>query len=158
MMPQYGGFWIRVVAYIIDTIILGIGKGIASVVVGLTVTPFAQTSGWNPYGAGFALNLAISLFGSWLYYALMESSSLQASLGKMALGLAVTDEFGRRIGFGRATGRYFAKFLSSFALLIGFMMVGWTARKQGLHDMIAGTLVYKTRNPQEIGFDVEAFR
>jgi len=76
----------------------------------------------------------------------------------MALGLVVADEMGQRISFGRATGRYFAKILSSLILLIGFFMIGWTARKQGLHDMIAGTLVYKARNPQEIGVSVEAFR
>ncbi|MGC4090180.1 MAG: RDD family protein [Polyangiaceae bacterium] len=95
---------------------------------------------------------------SWLYFAIMESSPRQATVGKLALGLAVTDENGRRIGFGRATGRYFAKIISSIILLIGFMMVGWTARKQGLHDLIAGTLVYKSRNPEAIGVDVEAFR
>ena len=80
---------------------------------------------------------------SWIYEAVMESSSRQATLGKMAMGLKVTDEQGRRISFARATGRYFSKIISSF-FLIGYIMVGFTARKQGLHDMIAGTLVTRT--------------
>jgi uncharacterized RDD family membrane protein YckC len=71
----------------------------------------------------------------------MESSARQATLGKMALKLAVTDLEGERIGFGRATGRYFAKFLSWLTLLVGFFMAGFTQRKQGLHDILAKTLV-----------------
>lgn len=73
----------------------------------------------------------------------MESSAKQATLGKMALGIVVTDLEGARIGFGRATGRYFAKILSGLILGIGFLMAAFTERKQGLHDIIAGTLVVK---------------
>ena len=80
---------------------------------------------------------------SWLYGALMESSPYQATLGKMALGMKVTDLYGNRISFARATGRHFAKYISMITLCIGFIMVGFTERKQGLHDMIAGTLVLK---------------
>lgn len=80
----------------------------------------------------------------WIYEAVMESSSKQATLGKMALGLKVTDEQGRRISFVRATGRYFSKIISGMILCIGYIMAGFTARKQALHDMIAGTLVTRT--------------
>jgi len=80
---------------------------------------------------------------AWIYEAAMESSSKQATLGKMALGLKVTDEQGRRISFARATARYFSKFISAI-LFIGYIMAGFTARKQALHDMIAGTLVTRT--------------
>ena len=72
---------------------------------------------------------------------------LRGIVGKQALKLVVTDEHGERIGFGRATGRYFAKFLSAMFFLIGFCMVGWTARKRGLHDVIAGTLVQRSDSP-----------
>jgi len=81
----------------------------------------------------------------WLYYALFEASHFQATPGKMALGLVVTDETGHRIGFGRATGRYFAKLISALILYIGFMMAGWTEKKQALHDILASTLVLKKR-------------
>ena len=79
----------------------------------------------------------------WLYHALMESSSYQATLGKMALGLKVTDSNGQQISFLTATGRYFAKIISALICCIGFMMAGWTQQKQGLHDMMAGTLVVR---------------
>lgn len=84
------------------------------------------------------------LGAAWIYEAAMESSSRQATLGKMALGLRVSDEQGRRISFLRATARYFSKILSGMILFIGYIMAGFTARKQALHDMIAGTLVTRT--------------
>jgi uncharacterized RDD family membrane protein YckC len=85
----------------------------------------------------------ISFVINLLYYSLLESSAWQGTLGKKALGLAVTDLEGRRISFGRAVGRWFAKIISSLTLLIGYIMAGFTAKKQALHDMIAGTLVIK---------------
>jgi uncharacterized RDD family membrane protein YckC len=71
----------------------------------------------------------------------MESSVKQATLGKLAIGIIVTDLQGSRITFGRATGRYFGKILSSLILSIGYIMAGFTEKKQALHDMIAGCLV-----------------
>lgn len=81
----------------------------------------------------------------WLYYAIMESSPCQATLGKMAIGAKVVDQNGNRLSFARATGREWSKFLSSLILLFGYFMVGWDDRKQGLHDKIAGTFVVKSR-------------
>ena len=75
---------------------------------------------------------------SWLYWALMESSAWQATLGKKLFGLKVTDLQGRRISFARASGRYFGKIV-----FVGFIMVAFTEKKQALHDMIAGCLVVK---------------
>jgi uncharacterized RDD family membrane protein YckC len=77
----------------------------------------------------------------WLYFALMESSNKQATLGKLALGIIVTDMDGKRLTFGRATGRYFGKILSSLILNIGFLMAAFTEKKQALHDMIASCVV-----------------
>lgn len=121
---KYGGFWKRFVASIIDWVVILAVFGI-----------FARAS---PYEYIAALS-GIVIF--WLYFAIMESSSWQATLGKKALGMRVTDLNGRRIGFGRATGRYFAKYVSAIILLIGFIMVAFTEKKQGLHDMMAGTVV-----------------
>lgn len=152
---RYGGFWIRVVAFIIDAIlvrvvvrpvaaILGFG-GMAAGGLGL------HGLGLHGFGHG-ALPLlifgsgvlaALIIGASWLYEALMLSSSYQATLGKMLFGMKVTDLYGNRISFGRATGRHFAKWLSAIILWIGFIMVGFTERKQGLHDLLAGTLVRK---------------
>lgn len=83
----------------------------------------------------------LSIIIVWLYYTLMESSSKQATLGKMALGLIVTDMEGRRISLLRATGRHFGKIVSMMTIFIGFILAGITPRKQALHDMIAGCLV-----------------
>jgi len=142
----YGGFWIRVVAAIIDTIIIRIvvspihlifgGLGIAGMMSGVPHAGLAILGG----GVTFIL----SLFGNWLYEAFMESSSYQATLGKMIFGMKVTDLYGNRISFGRATGRHFAKWLSAMILGIGYIMVGFTERKQGLHDLLAGTLVRRS--------------
>jgi uncharacterized RDD family membrane protein YckC len=119
----YAGFWKRFAAILIDGIILGIVGGIVSAI-------FGVPSG-GPVG---------TLFG-WLYFATMESSSYQATLGKLILGIRVTDLQGQRTSFARATLRYFAKIISALILMIGFLMAAWTERKQALHDMIAGTLV-----------------
>lgn len=140
---MYAGFWRRVVAAILDGLVLGI----------VTVPLNLALGGGSDVGSDqMAYSPAASSIGtalSWLYYALMESSAKQATLGKMAMGIMVTDLEGRRIGFGKATGRYFAKILSALILLIGFLMVAFTARKQGLHDILAGTLVVKGQAPSQ---------
>ena len=90
-----------------------------------------------------AVAVGILLVGEWLYYGLMESSSWQATLGKKAIGLKVTDLEGKRISFARATGRHFAKFLSALLLNLGFLIIAITSRKQGLHDLITDCLVLR---------------
>jgi uncharacterized RDD family membrane protein YckC len=139
----YGGFWIRVVAAIIDNVILRVvvapigmvfgGLGIAGMMTGLPHRGLALLGG--------GVTVIALFFASWLYEAFMESSSYQATLGKMCFGMKVTDLNGNRISFARATGRHFAKALSVMTLGIGYVMVGFTERKQGLHDLLAGTLV-----------------
>jgi uncharacterized RDD family membrane protein YckC len=139
----YGGFWLRVVAAIIDFIILRVvASPIRMIFGGLGLA--GKMSGVPHAGLAFlggGVTLIALIFGSWLYEAFMESSSYQATLGKMILGMKVTDLNGNRISFERATGRHFAKWLSSITLCIGYIMVGFTERKQGLHDLLAGTLV-----------------
>ena len=77
---------------------------------------------------------------SWLYYALFHSSKYQATIGMMALKIKIYNENEGSISFGRATGRYFSTPLSGLILLVGYFMIGWTLRKQGLHDKIARTI------------------
>jgi uncharacterized RDD family membrane protein YckC len=119
---SYAGFWKRLAAYIIDGLIVGAASSILFVISWGVFTPVLFVVGW-------------------LYFAIMESSEKQATLGKMALNIIVTDMEGKRISFGKATGRYFAKILSAIILYIGFLMVAFTDKKQGLHDMLANTLV-----------------
>ncbi len=134
----YGGFWIRVVAYIIDAILLSVASGIVGAALGVNIF----VSDWSNYDP--TANL-VSLVISWLYFALLESSERGATVGKMAVGLRVVTSDGQRLSFMNATGRYFAKFISAIILGIGFIMVAFTDKKRGLHDMIAGTLVIKVR-------------
>ena len=158
-MQPYGGFWLRFVAYIIDAVILNIAMSVFGMFVGFGIG--AGLAGVdNGDAAALVASMVgggIGLIGSWLYSAVLESSSWQATVGKKALGLVVTDERGDRIGFGRATGRYFAKILSTLILLFGFFMIGWTQRKQGLHDIVAGTLVYKANAPGLLGNQAAVF-
>ena len=145
-MQTYGGFWVRVLAYITDYMIVQVAS---SVLMAVLLAIVLGTGGVNDTAAGVGVFLiyGLMLVGNWLYFALMESSRYQGTVGKQALKLVVTDENGDRIGFGRATGRYFAKILSAMIIFVGFMMVGWTQRKQGLHDFVAGTLVHKADDP-----------
>jgi uncharacterized RDD family membrane protein YckC len=142
----YAGFWRRVVAIIIDTIVLTIAQMVFGGIVGF----IAGISGVGYDASAQTLSPGLVVFiyvvvivGQWLYFALLESGSAQATLGKMALSIKVTDLSGNQIGFGQATGRYFGKIISSLILCIGFMMAGWTEKKQALHDMMAGTLVVR---------------
>ena len=141
---RYGGFWIRVVAFIVDAIIVRTLAWPIGLLFGLgglagTFGGFPHRGLWHLLGGGVLA--VVIIFGSWLYEALMLSSPYQATLGKMIFGMKVTDLYGNRISFARATGRHFAKWLSGMILGIGYIMVGFTERKQGLHDMLAGTLV-----------------
>lgn len=131
---KYAGFWRRVGAFLIDAIIINVVGFVVGSVFGIGASGAAVG---NPQVVGNVLGL----FLNWGYYAFMESSPYQATLGKLALGIVVTDSAGGRLSFGRATGRHFGKIVSAFILLIGFMMAGWTERKQTLHDMMADCLV-----------------
>lgn len=90
-----------------------------------------------------AKGLLINLFIFWLYWAICESSPWQATIGKRAMDLYVTDLKGRRLRFAQASGRFFGKIISAMVLLIGFVMIAFTERKQGLHDLLAGCLVVR---------------
>ena len=118
----YAGFWVRFVAFLIDACILALGTGIVT-------------------AATFGFGIVLSFVAPWLYEAFMLSSEWQATVGKRAMSLVVTGANGNRISFARATGRHFAKYVSAFILLIGFIMAAFTAKKQALHDMMAETLV-----------------
>lgn len=139
---NHAGFWLRFLAYLIDTIIVG---AVGTVLVLTAAFPLTLTVGsLSPAQLVYGMFIIAFIFlGQWLYYALMESSRYQATVGKIALKLKVVDYSGERLTFWRATGRFFAKFLSMIILYIGFLMIGWTEKKQGLHDMIAETYVVK---------------
>ncbi len=134
---KYAGFWKRFAAVIIDGIILNVGGFIVGLLFGIILVAGRVNDPQVIEIAGRMLGIAIG----WIYFAMMESSSTQATLGKMALGIKVVDYNGSQISFGRATGRHFSKIISAIILLFGFIMVAFTEKKQGLHDMMAKCLV-----------------
>jgi uncharacterized RDD family membrane protein YckC len=113
---------------------------IDNITIGLLVIPFVLSEFFQNIGlisGWFILN--------WLYFSLLESSPKQATVGKLALGIVVTDLKGNKISFARASARYWSKFVSTAIIGIGFIMAGFTSKKQALHDIIAETLVIKNR-------------
>lgn len=136
----YAGFVRRWAAFFLDSLILGIPIVILAMVLGMAMTggDMLTSSQSGTFQAVYYLMIFVA---KPLYYAGMESSASQATLGKMALGIKVTDESGRRLSFGHALGRWFAAALSYITLYIGFLMAAFTDRKRALHDMVASTLV-----------------
>jgi uncharacterized RDD family membrane protein YckC len=151
----YAGFGRRLVAFMIDFAI-GVGAWLALIAAvtfviagvllaagGKTVDTFAQAIpgwvSWTYYGLGLVM--------TWLYYTLAEASRWQGTVGKLALGIKVTDDTGARISWPRANARYWAKLLSFLMAGVGFLMIAFTDRHQGLHDMLARTLVITRRPP-----------
>jgi uncharacterized RDD family membrane protein YckC len=152
---EYAGFWLRLGALLIDNTILGLGFFLVLIplifLTGLRtfLDNFRPNEDMNDVGifmliVFFFLVATGALVLTWLYHALMECSQWQATVGKKALGLVVTDMDGQRVSFGRATGRHFGKMLTNLIpALIGYIMAGFTERKQALHDMLAGCLVLR---------------
>lgn len=134
---EYGGFWLRVLAVFVDGLIL--------FPVNLVLILFVDAQGLR------AISGLVPFVLFLLYAALLESSAWQATPGKKVLGMRVTDVSGARISFLRAVARYISKILSAVILGFGFLMVGVTKRKQGLHDKIAGTLIVKSRSASALG-------
>lgn len=152
---RYAGFWLRFVAYIIDDLILGfIGLFISLPFIGSIIFNAFQIADAGSHnektffgiagiiGAVFLWIIASIVIG-WLYFSLMEASKHQGTLGKMALGLKVTDMEGNQVSFGRATGRYFGKIISGMIFMIGYILAGLTEKKQALHDLITDCLVIR---------------
>lgn len=149
MQPRYAGFWWRFLAAFIDGLIVQgagclIGLGLGLVLgVAMISTGGDETTNTVLQGVMNLISFAVGIILGWLYSALMESSHLQATLGKKICRLQVTDAQGERLTFARATGRYFGKYLSALPCLVGYIMAAFTEKKQALHDMVASTLVIK---------------
>jgi uncharacterized RDD family membrane protein YckC len=140
---RYAGFWIRFVAAIIDGIIVAIAQFAISLILYSKINVDSTAMSEQSMGVNilyFILVLGINV----CYYSFMESSNSQATIGKKAVGIKVTDLNGEKISLANAIGRYFSKFVSALILGIGYLMAGFTEKKQALHDMIASTLVVRS--------------
>ena len=152
----FAGFWLRFVAALIDAVILAFALGLLLLPL-LFLTGFIGSLEAFIHSAGrpdpavllsfismILLFATVAILVRWLYFAYLESGEKHATWGKQALGLYVTDLTGNPITFGRASGRFFGKFVTNLIpLAIGYIMAGFTERKQALHDMIAGCLVLR---------------
>ena len=148
--PDYAGFWLRLWAGAIDATFEALTALLLTVVVGYIVKVLTSRSGMSPitgsYLTGIAF-IAVLTIGGWLYSAFSESSKWRATIGKRIIGLEVVNASGGKLTFGQASIRHFMKFLSLFTVAVGFMMAGWTKRRQALHDMPADTVVIRVAEP-----------
>jgi len=133
--PTYAGFWRRLLAFLIDYLVIGV------VQLGLYSVSLLRLGG-DPKTV--SASIAASSAATWAYFAVMESSPLQATLGKLAIGIRVADARGGPLTFRRASLRYWAKWLSSLTLMIGWLMAAFTPRRQALHDVVARSVVVRT--------------
>jgi len=152
---EYAGFWLRFLALLIDNVVMGLGFVLILIplifLTGLRgfLDEIHPSEDMNDVGIFMLIGViflaaTVSLVFTWLYHALMESSEWQATLGKKVLGLVVTDMAGQRVSFGRSTGRHFGKLITNLVpAFIGYIMAGFTEKKQALHDMLAGCLVLR---------------
>lgn len=150
--PPFAGFWRRAFACIVDGILINILLSplyFGWVWPALTASSADRSPDEMDPAQAFAIMgtmmgyVLVAAVLETIYYAALDSSSYQASLGKMAFGIRITDLEGRRISFGRALLRRLARIVTAFTIGIGFLMVLWTRRRQTLHDMMVGTLVVR---------------
>jgi uncharacterized RDD family membrane protein YckC len=152
----YAGFWLRLVAHLIDRFLCGaiflaiclplaLLSGLATNIQSMARNDHPDPALIASFVTSILLIVGLAVFASWLYNAYFESSDWQATVGKKVMNIIVTDLNGNRISFGRASGRFFAKLLSDLIPLgIGYILAGVTEKKQALHDMIASCLVLRT--------------
>lgn len=156
MNTQYAGFWLRLVALIIDVLIIAFLESIIFI-------PLLVALGFSFFGSseldmedsgsivGLIVGIVAAAGAYWilattiqiLYFSFMESSKNQATIGKMAVGIKVTDMNGDRLDFTKAFLRNLCKLISNVTMAIGYIMAGFTEKRQALHDLIAGALVVK---------------
>jgi len=148
--PEYAGFWLRVWAGAVDVTLEALAALLVTLIVGYTVKLIISRSGVSPitgsYLTGIAF-IAVLTIGGWLYSAFSESSKWRATIGKRIIGLQVVNASGGQLTFGQASVRHFMKFLSLFTAAVGFMMAGWTKRRQALHDIPADCVVIRVAQP-----------
>ena len=145
----YAGFWKRLAAAWIDYLVIYTVMSIWGVLYAIYVVFPIMVEydraydyvDWNVDALIFGTVMWLAI--AWIYFAVFEASRKQATLGTLAVGIKVTDLHGNPIGFGKASGRYFSKFISATIIGIGYLMAAFTKRKQGLHDMMAGCLVVR---------------
>jgi uncharacterized RDD family membrane protein YckC len=137
-VPRDATFGRRLAAGLLDIVLAGAALFAALVAMQLLLILIQGDVTSGPEAVG---SISTELIVPWLYFAIQEASRARATVGKRAFGMQVETLAGDRLSFRRASGRWWAKWLTLLTFGIGFLMVTWTARHQALHDKVAGTLV-----------------
>ena len=147
-VTEYAGFWRRFWAGTIDVVLEAIAALVITYAIDKVLDRVGRMLGYersiSKFASGMAFILVLAI-GSWLYAAFAESSPRRATIGKRLMGLQVMTAIGGQLSFGQATVRHFMKFLSLFSAGVGFMMAGWTKRRQALHDIPLDCVVVRGR-------------
>jgi len=152
---EYAGFWRRAWAGTMDVALEATGALVITYVIDVVLARVGGMLGYersiSKVAAGIAYILVLTI-GGWLYCAFAESSSRRATIGKRIMGLQVVTASGGKVSFSQATVRHLMKFLSLFSAGVGFMMAGWTKRRQALHDIPSDCIVIRV--PREKSFSL----
>jgi uncharacterized RDD family membrane protein YckC len=143
--PAFAGFWLRAVAYLIDTVLISLVFGLIASLYPSTFIkyPDATTTSLASLPQLTPIAFVITITATWFYYTVFEASIWQATPGKRVMKLYVSDLSGRRLTFARAAARNLAKMISSLTFLVGYLVAGFTEKKQALHDILASCLVLR---------------
>ena len=156
---RYAGFWLRFLAWLIDGTLVFlplflIGYFLFSMAIGIAYVSMTRPEllqggaesaeyvkpaiwmGWHVSGW-------VTFLVAWLYRAGMESRRPQGTIGKLICRIKVTDERGQRVSFARASGRHFARLITNMTCGIGYIIAGFTAKKQTIHDLVSSCVVVK---------------
>lgn len=144
--PHYAGFWRRFIAALLDQVVLLVGRAFVYGAIGLIIYAmlfvFDARSQLDMVFRIYAGILVLADFWiTWIYFAGMESSTLQGSLGKLAVGIRVCNADLKRVTFEQATARYFSKIISSLTIGVGYLLCAYSSKKQALHDLVAKTIL-----------------
>lgn len=145
---RYSGFWIRFGAGFIDSVIIALSTLLFWIIFFISLFKFGNSDIIKPESEEYqplllVLPTLIGIIFQWLYFVLQYCSKSMATLGMKAMGIRICDERYERLSFWHATGRWFAEILSGLTLYIGYIMIAFTAKKQGLHDIVAKTYVIR---------------
>jgi len=143
--PAFAGFWLRAAAYLIDTVLISLVFGLIASFYPSTFIKFPDTASTSLSSLPQLTPIAfgITLTATWFYYTMFEASIWQATPGKRVMRLYVADLSGQRVTFARAAARNVAKMISSLTFLVGYLVAGFTEKKQALHDILASCLVLR---------------
>lgn len=141
-MIEYAGFWMRLLAYIVDAVILDVTVVVLASIVGFVIGYAASASDVEPNELVMQLlGTVVALGCGLLYYTYFTSGTWQATPGKRICGIHVICADGSRVTALLALGRYVSYLVSALPLGIGFLMIGWNKEKKGLHDIMCDTRV-----------------